>query len=94
MAEIRKTLKKRRRTAKAQFHRFTNAFGRENKNVANIEGLKAILLDLKGACKDTEARHQECTETLDSEDDTDRKELDLKKEDMKCIKSCVRQDRR
>ena len=43
MAETRKTLRKRRGTAKAQFHRFSNALGKENKDAANIEGLKAIL---------------------------------------------------
>ena len=85
MAEIKKTLRKRRGTAKVQFCRFTNAFGRENKNTANTEGLKPILLDTEGAYKDVEARHQECTEALDSEDDTDRQELDLKEEDMEKI---------
>lgn len=44
--------------------------------------MKAIVSDLEGVFKDVEAIHQEYTEALASEDDTDIQELDLKEEDM------------
>ena len=85
MAEIKKTLRKKRGTARAQFHRFLNAFYKEDISVSKLDGLTAILSDLERAYKEVESKHKDYSEALDSDDDVDKEELDKKEQDMEII---------
>ena len=85
MADAKKSLRKKRGTAKAQFHRFTNTFAKEKKEVDNIEVLKLMMNDLESAYKEMETKHQRYTESLDSGDEDDKQELTEKEEDIEKV---------
>ena len=85
MADNKKALRKKRGTARAQFHRFFNAFYKEDISITKLDGLTAILSDLERAYKEVESKHKDYSEALDSDDETDKEELDKKEQDMEII---------
>ena len=85
MADVKKNLRKKRGTSKAQFHRILNTFKKEKKDVVNIEVLKLMMADMERTYKDMEAKHQRYTEEMDSEEDDDKRDMAEKEKDMETV---------
>ena len=85
MADAKKSLRKKRGTAKVKFHRFLNTFAKKKEQADNIEVLKLMMADLESTYKDMEMKHQNYTELLDSEDEDDKQDVAEKEEDMERV---------
>lgn len=83
--EIRKTLKKKRSTAKGRFHRI---YGRLLEKIQDEEEagvVRQMLDDLEHSYKDMEVRHSEYIENFDSDNEDDKAKANEVNHDMNTL---------